>query len=109
LIEKINKIRERSAQDKTFTEQELAEAELEWRLNRVPDHFDQTLDKINPRHSEFALLLAAIDFDLTNIYFRVSLKHGDELKKKGVNHTGYFGAGELSGLAETLVKKLGFL
>ena len=54
-------------------------------------------------------MLSAIDFDLTNVYFRVSLKHADELKKKGVNHTGYFSAGELSGMADTLVKKLGFL
>ena len=54
-------------------------------------------------------MLAAVDYDLTNIYYRVSLKHADELKKRGVNHTGYFSQGELTGLADTLLKKLGFL
>lgn len=55
------------------------------------------------------MLLAAVDFDLTNVYFRVALKHADELKRKGVAMTGQFTQGELTGLADTLVKKLGFL
>lgn len=53
--------------------------------------------------------MSAIDFDMTNIYFRVSLKHADELKRRGIAMTGPFSAGELTGLADTLVKKLGFL
>lgn len=38
-------------------------------------------------------MLSAIDFDLTNIYFRVSLKHADELKRRGIAMTGQFQAG----------------
>lgn len=39
----------------------------------------------------------------------MSLKHADELKRRGVTMAGQFSPGDLTGLADTLVKKLGFL
>ena len=51
------------------------------------------MNKLTEKHPEYSALLSSIDMDLTNLYFRVALKHGEELKKRGVGHTGQFSAG----------------
>ena len=53
------------------------------------------MKKINTRHTEISSLLSSIDLDLSNIYYRVSLKHAEELKNKGINSTGQFSAEHL--------------
>jgi hypothetical protein len=45
------------------------------------DKFDETIEKISTNHSQVYAIICAVELDLLNIYFRVSLKRSEEVAK----------------------------
>ena len=46
------------------------------------DEVDETIEKVKTSHSQLASIISALELDILNIFFRVTLKHADYLKKK---------------------------
>ena len=70
------------------------------------------VEKLGTKHSQIYSIIYALELDLLNLYFRVSLKRADEVSRlenskndmtNGIRNT------ELEGLATTLKQKLGLI
>ena len=71
---------------------------------------DETIDKVNTEHSQLLSVLAAIELDIANIYFRVSIKHANKIKNHpGESLTNGIKHSELEGLSSTVIQKLGLM
>lgn len=81
-LEKMMRIKEKEARgEKPLTPEELEEEEKEFIRLRNVDQFDQLVDKIETKHTQLYSIIYAIELDLLNLYFRVSLKRADEVSK----------------------------
>jgi hypothetical protein len=48
---------------------------------RKNDQFDDIVQQIGTKHSQIYSIIYALELDLLNLYFRVSLKRADEVSK----------------------------
>lgn len=81
-LERVNRIKERQTKgEKPLTAEELDEEEKEFIRFRKNDQFDELVEKIGTKHSQIYSIIYALELDLLNLYFRVSLKRADEVSK----------------------------
>ena len=104
------RIRERKITGKKgLSVEELEEEEKEHMRFRKADAFDEVVEKIGTCHSQLYLIVSAIELDLLNLYFRVSLKRSEEvavMEQSKNDMTNGVKNSELEGLASTMKKKL---
>ena len=105
------RIRERKANgEKPLTKEELEEEEKEFIRLKKKDEYDLEVEKAGGIHSQMYAIVHAIELELLNLYFRVSLKRADEisrLEQSKNDLTNGIKNSELEGLGHTLKQKLG--
>lgn len=79
-IEKALRIKDRiSTGQKKLSSEELEEEEKEYLRFRKTDRFDEVIEGLGTSHSHVYSIVSALELDLLNLYFRISLKRSEEL------------------------------